>query len=59
MRLTVRGGRVIDPANGVDRVTDLHVAKGRVVALGEAPDGFAADRVLEAAGLVVLSLIHI
>ncbi len=39
MRLTVRGGRVVDPANGVDRVTDLHLAKGRVVALGELPEG--------------------
>ncbi len=53
MRLTVRGGRVVDPANGVDRVTDLHVAKGRVAALGQPPDGFAADRVIEAGGLVV------
>ncbi len=53
MRLTVRGGRVVDPASGVDRITDLHVAKGRVVGLGEAPDGFVPDRVIEAAGQVV------
>lgn len=53
MRLTVRGGRVVDPASGIDRVADLHVAQGRVVGLGEIPDGFTADRVVDAAGLVV------
>ena len=53
MRLTVRGGRVVDPASGIDRVADLHVAKGRVVGLGDLPEGFTADRVVDAAGLVV------
>jgi dihydroorotase len=53
MRLTLQGGRVVDPANGVDRVTDLHVADGRVLALGAAPLGFAADRTLVVGGRVV------
>ena len=53
MRLTVRGGLVVDPASGIDRVADLHVAKGRVVGLGDLPEGFTADRVVDAAGLVV------
>ena len=52
MRLTVRGGRVVDPASGIDRVADLHVAKGRVVGLGDLPEGFTADRVVDAAGVL-------
>lgn len=52
-RWRITGGRVIDPANGVDRTTDLYVADGRIVALGEGPDGFTADRVLEVSGQVV------
>jgi dihydroorotase len=52
-RVVIRGGRVIDPANGVDAVTDLHLADGRVLALGAAPAGFSAEREVDADGLVV------
>ncbi len=52
-RWRITGGRVVDPANGVDRETDLFVADGRIVAVGDGPDGFAADRVLEVPGQVV------
>ena len=53
MRLTFLGGRIVDPANGIDRIDALHVAKGRIVGLGAAPDGFVADRVIDATGYVV------
>ena len=52
MRLTITGARVIDPASGHDAITDLHLADGRVAALGAAPEGFAADRSIDAAGLI-------
>lgn len=52
-RWIIRGGRVIDPANSVDAVLDLAIADGKIVAVGALPDGFAADRTLDAAGLVV------
>lgn len=51
--ITVADGRVIDPASGLDRVVDLHVADGRIVAIGSAPDGFRAQRTIDARGLVV------
>jgi dihydroorotase len=51
--LTIRGGRVIDPANDVDAVTDLHIAGPRILALGDAPADFFAERVIDAEGLVV------
>ncbi|RME35434.1 MAG: dihydroorotase [Gammaproteobacteria bacterium] len=54
MRLSVTCGRLVDPASGLDQVTDLHLADGRVVALGEPPEGFVPEQVLDAAGLLVL-----
>ena len=51
--LSIRNGRVIDPANDIDRVIDLHVARGRILALGPAPAGFDAQRTIDASGLVV------
>lgn len=55
MRLHIANGRLIDPANGGDGSHDLYLADGRVVAVGAAaPDGFHADRHLDASGLAVL-----
>lgn len=51
--LTLHGGRVIDPAGGLDRVTDLHIAGGLIAGIGEPPDGFIPERSVDAAGLVV------
>ena len=50
--LVLRGGRVIDPSQSIDRVTDVAFAGGRVAAIG---DGLAADArsVEDAAGLIV------
>ncbi|QOY96787.1 dihydroorotase [Massilia sp. UMI-21] len=53
MKYQIKNGRVIDPANGIDQVADLFIADGLVAALGTAPDGFVADSVIDASGLVV------
>lgn len=53
MKIQVKGGRVVDPANGGDKVQDVFIAAGKIVALGAAPAGFHANRVIDAAGLVV------
>ncbi|MDX5446149.1 MAG: dihydroorotase [Zoogloeaceae bacterium] len=53
MNIKISNGRVIDPAHGIDAAQDLYIAGGRVVALGSAPDGFEAERVIDASGLVV------
>jgi dihydroorotase len=52
-RSHVRGGRLVDPKSGVDEKRDLYLADGRVVAAGAPPDGFRADRTIDASGLVV------
>jgi dihydroorotase len=53
MKLHIRNGRLVDPANGIDEVKDLFIADGKVAAVGSAPAGFAADRTIDASGLVV------
>lgn len=53
MRIVIRNGRVIDPAAGVDAELDLFIADKRIIALGDAPEGFAAERELDATGRVV------
>ena len=53
--LVIRGGRIIDPANGVDRVGDVLIDDGRLASVGEvgAQLPLGAPRVIDAAGRVV------
>ncbi len=53
MRLWIRNGRLIDPANQADAVQDLWIAGGRIAAVGTPPDGFEAERTIDATGWVV------
>ncbi len=53
MNLTLKGGRVLDPASGHDGIADVHVTDRHVVAIGDAPPGFLADETFDAGGLVV------
>ena len=53
MNLTISGGHLIDAASGLDRIDDLHIAHGRIAAVGAAPQGFHAERVIDARGLTV------
>ncbi len=54
MKIQIKGARTVDPASGADRVQDVFIAAGKVVMLGStAPAGFHANRVIDAAGLVI------
>jgi dihydroorotase len=53
MKLLIKDGRLVDPASGLDRVGDLFIAGGRIVALGDVSRDFAPERTLDASGLVV------
>jgi dihydroorotase len=53
MKIEINHGRLIDPKHGVDRVAPLYIAAGTVAAIGAAPSGWRADRVIEARGMVV------
>jgi dihydroorotase len=50
--LAIRGGRVIDPANGVDTVADVLIADGHISAVGPNA-GKDAGETIDASGLVV------
>lgn len=51
--LILKGGRVIDPSQNLDRVTDLAFSAGKVAKVGDALRGEAATEIREVAGRVV------
>ncbi|MBC7945959.1 MAG: dihydroorotase [Burkholderiales bacterium] len=53
MKLRIKNGRVIDPKNKVDAARDVFIADNKIAALDRAPDGFQADRTIDASNLVV------
>ena len=44
MKLHIKNGRLIDPANNIDALQDLFIDDGKVAAVGTAPAGFVAER---------------
>ncbi|MEW6314416.1 MAG: dihydroorotase [Pseudomonadota bacterium] len=53
MKIHICGGRLVDPKNKTDGQHDLYIAAGKVVSVGRAPDGFHANRTIDASGCVV------
>jgi dihydroorotase len=53
MNIRIENGRIVDPKNSLDAQLDLYIANGRIAAIGEAPPGFAAERVIDATGMIV------
>ncbi|SEA13681.1 dihydroorotase [Nitrosospira multiformis] len=53
MNIAIRNGRVIDPKNSFDRVTDIYIQSGKIASLGAVPPGFEARREINAQGLIV------
>jgi dihydroorotase len=51
--ILIKSGRVIDAASGTDRVADLAIAAGRILAVGKVPVDFKPDHVLDASGCIV------
>ena len=53
--LVIRGGRIVDPANSVDRVGDVLIDDGRLVSIGDvgAQLPLGSPRVIDATGRVV------
>ena len=49
--IRITGGRVIDPSQGIDRVADVWLDRGRVLAIGERNE--TPDVVIDAAGMIV------
>lgn len=53
MRTAICGGRLIDPAHRIDTLSDVFIAEGRIVGIGRPPEGFVADRVIDARRRIV------
>ena len=53
MKIQVKGGRVLDPASGMDSIQDVFVSEGSIIGFTNSPDGFIADRLIDASGLIV------
>ncbi len=51
MTIRITGGRVIDPSQGLDGVTDVWIGRGRILAIGSY--GGTPDRTIDATGLIV------
>jgi dihydroorotase len=46
-------GRIVNPASQTDRVGDIYISKGRIVSMIDQPDGFVADRIIDASNQIV------
>ena len=53
MKIHIKNGHLVDPANGVDAKQDLYIAAGKIVGVGSAPADFTATKTIDASGLVV------
>jgi len=53
MKIQIKGGHVVDPANDIDAKRDVFIVAGKVASIGKAPAGFTASRVIDASGLIV------
>ncbi len=53
MKIHIKGGRLIDPKNNMDAARDVYIAAGKIIAVGAAPDGFTANRTIDASGKMV------
>ncbi len=54
MKTLIRGGHVVDPANGLDGLADIAIENDRIVFTGAAPDDFQPDQEIDATGRLVL-----
>lgn len=54
MKLLIKNGHVIDPANGIDKVTDIYVENGVISEIGEQQELSGIDMaIIDAAGKIV------
>lgn len=53
MKIHIKGGRLIDPASGTDKPADIFIAAGKIAAIGGMPEGFHANKTIDATGCIV------
>lgn len=53
MKIHIKNGRLIDPKQCIDAVQDIFIAKGKIIAIGAAPNEFQPSRIIDAESLIV------
>lgn len=54
MNILIQNGRVMDPANQRDEITDLYIVNNKIAAIGQMPQDFRAGKTIDANNLWVL-----
>ena len=54
MKILIKNGRVINPANGLDEKTDLAIAAGRIIAIKNIAPDFNPSKTIDATGCMVI-----
>jgi dihydroorotase len=54
MKIHIKNGHVIDPINDIDAQLDIYIAAGKIAAIGDQPEQFKSDKVIDATGLTVI-----
>lgn len=53
MKVIIENGRIIDPASQLDTNQNLYIEAGKIIAISDDLDGFEADQVIDARGMIV------
>jgi dihydroorotase len=53
MKIHLKNGHLIDPLNGINALRDVFIAAGKIVAIGEAPTDFHANRTVDVSGRII------
>lgn len=48
MKIAIKNGRIIDPANQLDKIADLAIAHGKIAHVGTLPIDFSPDKTIDA-----------
>lgn len=54
MNILIKQGHVIDPQNNIDAVNDVYIANGKIISIGNKPDGFKAEQTINAKEQIVM-----
>ncbi len=54
MSIVIQGGRLIDPKNNVDMITDIAIENGEILAIGSLPQNFKPTQIIDASNKLVL-----
>ncbi len=54
MKIQIQNGRLINPATGLDEITDLFIENHMVIGLGQTPDNFEPEKVINATDKLII-----